>query len=773
MPNPQSELRIFISSTFHDLQEEREYLIKKVFPEIRHLCRERGVEFTEIDLRWGLTEEEATHGKIIRTCLEEIDRCRPYFIGIIGERYGWSPKFHEVQKDAELIRKYPWIEDSSADGASIIDMEFQYGVLQNPSNAFGAYFYFRKNAEASTDPNAKRLESLKKRTRASKRPVKEFTASKELGEFVRQDLTRLIELHWHKETELPPLEIERASHEAFASTRRRAYILNPQYLKVFNEFTSTESHDSPLVISGMSGIGKSSLMAYLAHSYQRRFPSAFIVSHYIGASASTSDHSGLLRHICLEIKDRLNLEEEVPSTTEELTREFSNWLAKVQDEKLTIFIDALNQLEGNSVNLGWLPAYIPPNIAVICSTTEGASLNALHERKAVEIELKPLSDEERESIIVRFLGEYHKGLSGAQSKRIANDPKSAIPLFLRTLLEELRLVGNFEEIDSHIEYYLASDDLDDLFKRVLERMEKDYGEPMLEEFMTLLWSSRRGLSESELLDLLAVSSVAPDNQPVTRLDLSLLLNALDYHLIRKDGLLSFFHDYLRNAVEKRYLGDKDKQKALHSKLAKYFATLPVGKRRIDEEPWQWQNAEDWENFNGSLTNIPLLEKLLDEDRLYELIGYWVKLHDHFDPASHYRTAIERFEKECDDENRLATLYGKLGNAFTVSAAYDAAEHFLRLALELRRKHPHEKLPIAEILHKLGILHYERRENNKAEICFREALTLLADEKDSESRDFSLMVEKDLGAVMIALRKYDEAELIYTKVLDQVQRKSKS
>ncbi|MDP4231712.1 MAG: tetratricopeptide repeat protein, partial [Bacteroidota bacterium] len=273
--------------------------------------------------------------------------------------------------------------------------------------------------------------------------------------------------------------------------------------------------------------------------------------------------------------------------------------------------------------------------------------------------------------------------------------------------------------------------------------------------------------------LLAVSSVAPDNQPVTRLDLSLLLNALDYHLIRKDGLLSFFHDYLRNAVEKRYLGDKDKQKALHSKLAKYFATLPVGKRRIDEEPWQWQNAEDWENFNGSLTNIPLLEKLLDEDRLYELIGYWVKLHDHFDPASHYRTAIERFEKECDDENRLATLYGKLGNAFTVSAAYDAAEHFLRLALELRRKHPHEKLPIAEILHKLGILHYERRENNKAEICFREALTLLADEKDSESRDFSLMVEKDLGAVMIALRKYDEAELIYTKVLDQVQRKSKS
>ena len=65
---PQSnELRVFISSTFHDLQEEREHLIKKIFPEIRSLCRERGITFTEIDLRWGLTEEEATLGRIIRT----------------------------------------------------------------------------------------------------------------------------------------------------------------------------------------------------------------------------------------------------------------------------------------------------------------------------------------------------------------------------------------------------------------------------------------------------------------------------------------------------------------------------------------------------------------------------------------------------------------------------------------------------------------------------------------------------------------------------------
>src|SRR5438094_3674003 len=107
-----NELRVFISSTFRDLQEEREHLVKKIFPEIRALCRERGITFTEVDLRWGLTEEEGALGRVIRTCLEEIDRCRPYFIGLAGERYGYIPEITEIYKDSELLARFPWIEDA-------------------------------------------------------------------------------------------------------------------------------------------------------------------------------------------------------------------------------------------------------------------------------------------------------------------------------------------------------------------------------------------------------------------------------------------------------------------------------------------------------------------------------------------------------------------------------------------------------------------------------------------------------------------------------------
>src|SRR5579863_1252814 len=70
-----TELRLFISSTFTDFLKERDHLAKKVFPALRRLCRERGIEFTEVDLRWGLTDEDANEGRILESCFQEIDRC--------------------------------------------------------------------------------------------------------------------------------------------------------------------------------------------------------------------------------------------------------------------------------------------------------------------------------------------------------------------------------------------------------------------------------------------------------------------------------------------------------------------------------------------------------------------------------------------------------------------------------------------------------------------------------------------------------------------------
>ena len=92
------EIRVFISSTFRDMQEEREELVKQVFPQLRKLCEQRGVVWSDVDLRWGVTDEQKAEGHALPICLGEIERCWPYFIGLLGERYG--PPAVEIHADA-------------------------------------------------------------------------------------------------------------------------------------------------------------------------------------------------------------------------------------------------------------------------------------------------------------------------------------------------------------------------------------------------------------------------------------------------------------------------------------------------------------------------------------------------------------------------------------------------------------------------------------------------------------------------------------------------
>jgi hypothetical protein len=93
--------RIFVSSTFSDLIEERNALQEKVFPRLRELCRQHGCRFQAIDLRWGVRDEAGLDQQAMKICLGEIERCqkitpRPNFIVLLGDRYGWRPLPAEI-----------------------------------------------------------------------------------------------------------------------------------------------------------------------------------------------------------------------------------------------------------------------------------------------------------------------------------------------------------------------------------------------------------------------------------------------------------------------------------------------------------------------------------------------------------------------------------------------------------------------------------------------------------------------------------------------------
>ena len=88
--------RLFISSTFSDMEHERGILHEHVFPELTRLCASRGAGFQAVDLRWGVNEESQLDHKTMDICLGEIDRCqrlspKPNFLVLLGDRYGWEP----------------------------------------------------------------------------------------------------------------------------------------------------------------------------------------------------------------------------------------------------------------------------------------------------------------------------------------------------------------------------------------------------------------------------------------------------------------------------------------------------------------------------------------------------------------------------------------------------------------------------------------------------------------------------------------------------------
>ena len=95
MAQTSKTFRVFVSSTFSDLKDERNALQKDVFPELRKLCQQHGCRFQAIDLRWGVREEAGLDQQTMKICLEEIERCRrtsprPNFIVLLGDRYGWQ-----------------------------------------------------------------------------------------------------------------------------------------------------------------------------------------------------------------------------------------------------------------------------------------------------------------------------------------------------------------------------------------------------------------------------------------------------------------------------------------------------------------------------------------------------------------------------------------------------------------------------------------------------------------------------------------------------------
>ena len=416
-PASNRTIRLFISSTFRDFGAERDLLVRKVFPELRRKCRERQVELVDVDLRWGITEAEAQQGKVLPICLAEIDRARPFFMGLLGERYGWVPSPEHF--DLSLLLEQPWLKEHRG-GKSVTELEILHGVLNNPKMAGRAFFYFRDpkwserrgGHHLSESPQDKdKLDTLKDRIRRSGFPIVENYRNPEaLAERVREDLWKLIDEAF-PESEIPDaLTLERRRHEAYGAPRQRLYLGGERYFKALDEAMKAKSFQ-PVLITGQSGGGKTALLANWVARWRAEHPRAAVLVHHLGSGADAAEPVKLATRLMQEIA-RLTGEEFKPeSDPEKELEQLPQWFvtgsawAQRMNQELLIVLDGLDKVSDRK-HLRWFPSALPTRVKLVASCLAGEILQAAKERLTwEELMVKPLKKAEQREFIHAYLGD--------------------------------------------------------------------------------------------------------------------------------------------------------------------------------------------------------------------------------------------------------------------------------------------------------------------------------------------------------------------------------
>lgn len=139
-------IKVFVSSTFLDMDVERDTLKNIVEPRLNEVLKELSCNIEFIDLRHSV-KTTSTLSKLERekqifsVCLEEIDSCRPYFVGILGHRYGWVPADDGLPcPHVDIPEDFP-VEEKEL---SVTMYEFLHGMF-SPNFLSGRAIVFLRN----------------------------------------------------------------------------------------------------------------------------------------------------------------------------------------------------------------------------------------------------------------------------------------------------------------------------------------------------------------------------------------------------------------------------------------------------------------------------------------------------------------------------------------------------------------------------------------------------------------------------------------------------
>lgn len=621
---------IFVSSTFKDMQAERDYLNRFVVPRLEKEFAHHCVDFKVIDLRWGVVTsnipESEREAKVLKICLESISNSRPFFIALLGHRYGWIPDENHWRSIYKSLNKEERSLVSNTVGKSVTELEILYGALGNPDEILSrSLFFFRTDDSYKgmsnevlpmyRDPkyseDEKKLLALKDKIRTVCKEHnlensiheyeltwngQKFDGLKEWGDQVFENLCREIkEEILITEDDVPKewYEKEQVTLNRFINYQLQRFRGREELLNKCDLFLS---HNNKLkIITAFSGAGKSAFMCKLYSLLKvKENPSQIILFHSAGISHYAQETERMLqiwsKILCEEYGIDEYLEEkesgQKKSFQDRVKEQFEELLnsAKNKGFKVIMLIDALDRFNQDTMSkyLQWLPE----GFSVLCTATPGQEEPVLKMHPQAIIEKMPLfSQNEARNMLVQICEDSGKELYGEVLDILLNKHDGNYYAYMSPLW--LSLVGNilfgldaddFEEIrnknitgdEAKILAFLCElaesfpSDPQDLFKNLLYRASKDFGEELTMKSLTYIALSRNGLREKDLSTLLG--------SKWDELMFSSLCRWFKFLVIESaDRLWTFAHIKLTETL----IGhDKIQDKARHREITDYLLALP-------------------------------------------------------------------------------------------------------------------------------------------------------------------------------------------------------
>jgi len=750
MKHQQRFIRIFISSTFSDMMPEREYLMKVVFPELRRRCKAKFIEVTEIDLRWGISEEDSKEGKVIEICLTEIDKSRPYFIGILGNRYGWVPSAGEYEKHQKIIEEFPWAKDDIDTGLSITEMEIQYGVLRNKNMDGRAFFYLKEGVEDLKEEtlSLKKLTTLKEKLMSQRDfPVRNYDGIETLGKFILEDLWQQIEQDFPDEEIPDDHERETLNHWGVLNNHTHFFL---DFDQKINEIKSAISGSGKVLIYGEKGLGKSALLSNLVKSTPEKEE---VVFYFCGASPQSNGLENMVRHISESLKREFDIEYQIPKKVEHPGNLLSAFINAVPGERdVLIVIDGTDQLitDFHNNRLQWIPSDLPQHVKLLVSTSSEVQLELLQKQHFEVVRLNTIGAEAIKDIAVNYFSFYSKKLPAGLLEKISHFPLAGTPVVLFTLLNELRIFGMHEELESHVNYYTSTQNTDQFFSNFLQQLEHDFENEKynLKGVLTSIHLSKKGLTENEIIDINGIS----------KLKWSQLYNVLGFHLINNSGLLKFSNQYIEQAIQTNYLSNEQDMNERLNPLLNYFNERFAGlsitsaneelPRIVEELPDLAARAGDLETLKATLTFLPALMELF-EKRNEEVAGFLGLLKGRYKLSEIYAEVINHFVSKAENDSDKIKACFIVGDLLGLHDAPAQAVPFFNKVLELFNQSRIKSSFVFEALKELSIIYSQLGYYEASAYVLENLLPYQYDEDIADVLDLLAQEYKNAGKFEIA------------------------